>query len=303
MFNPVKKLNPGDSLSLTCVYDTSKVGNTVFGPRTKDEMCVEFLFYWPVQKRRDTNESIHVCGFVATNKSSTGGLSFCGNGGNIEKGILPVPNPSINDSTGSLDKFGSQVKTCSIAESPSSSSGKESSCFPDYATVKTQDGSEKLMRDLKVGDVVLVAPGTYSAVFMFTHNIADRRSEFVRISTVDGFCISLSRSHYLYVNGMLKQARSVKVGDFVTLSCGRASVVNHVAIEVGMGLYNPQTLHGDIVVSGIIASTYTSAIEPSTAHALLAPFRSLFVGFGASTSVFEQGADNVVNFLSKLNVL
>jgi hypothetical protein len=82
---------------------------------------------------------------------------------------MHVLNPSIYDSVGPLDKFGSQVKTMSLAAS--SSSGKKSSCFSYYVTAKTKDWSEKHMRDLKAGDVVLVAPGTYSSVFMFTRNM------------------------------------------------------------------------------------------------------------------------------------
>jgi hypothetical protein len=53
------------------------------------------------------------------------------------------------------------------------------------------------MRDLEIGDVVLVAPDTYSPVFMFTHKNADKRSEFFRITTVEGLSISFSRFHYL----------------------------------------------------------------------------------------------------------
>jgi Hint module len=263
-------------------------------------MCMDFLVYWPVQKRRGTNESIHMCGFLASNKSRTGGVSICGNGGNIEQAILPVPNPSRNDTAGSSDTFGSPVTTCSLA---GSSNKKSKSCFPASATVTVQDGSDKYMKDLQIGDKVLVAPGTYSPVFMFTHKIAHVRSEFVRITTIDGNRISLSKSHYLYVDGLLQQAGTVRVGNTVLLSCGRTTVVERVEYVVGKGLYNPQTLHGDIVVSGIIASTYTAAVEPATAHALLAPLRSLFVALGASTSAFEQGADSVVNLLSNLKLL
>jgi hypothetical protein len=154
------------------------------------------------------------------------------------------------------------------------------------------------MKDLKIGDMVLVAPGTYSPVFMFTHKIANKVSEFVRIMTTDGYSISLSRSHYLYINGALQPAGSARVGNTVLLSCGRRTAVERVEYVVGTGFYNPQTLHGDIVVSGIIASTYTLAVEPATAHALLVPLRSLFMVLGASTSAFEHGADSLLNFLS-----
>ena len=42
------------------------------------------------------------------------------------------------------------------------------------------------------------------------------------------------------------------------------------------GLYNPLTLAGDIVVDGILASTYTKAVTPKMAHAALAPLRMMY---------------------------
>jgi hypothetical protein len=295
------KLSPGDALSLSCKYDTSKVGKVIFGARTQDEMCMDFLFYWPVQRRTDNNESIHLCGFLASNKSRTGGVSICGNGGNIEGAILPLPNPSVNDTTGSPDNFGRPVTTCQKESSGSSKS--KNSCFPGFARITMRDGSEKMMKDLEVGDVVLVGPRSYSAVFMFTHKIADVRNMYTRIETADGRNILLSRSHFLYVNGGLKQASLTRPGDALVQSDGREAIVTFVSSEIGTGLYNPQTIHGDIVVSGYITSTYTGAVEPQKAHAALSPLRYLYLAFGASTSALELGGDRLVNFLSKLNVI
>ena len=42
------------------------------------------------------------------------------------------------------------------------------------------------------------------------------------------------------------------------------------------GLYNPHTLHGDIVVDGVLTSTYTAAFSPTLAHVALAPLRALY---------------------------
>jgi hypothetical protein len=264
---------------------------------------MDFMFYWPVQRRTDNNESIHLCGFVSSDKSKTGGVSICGNSANIEAGILPVPNPSVNDTTRSPDGFGGPVSTCRQSTSPSSSPSANNSCFPGIATVVMQDGSMKMMKDLQVGDNVLVGPQQYSAVFMFTHKIVHERSTFVRISTADGSSILLSRSHFLYVNGILQEAEFSSPGDVLTRSDGSESTVAHISSEVGTGLYNPQTIHGDIAVSGFITSTYTGAVEPRKAHAILSPLRSLFITFGASTSAFELGGDRLVNFLSKWNVI
>lgn len=42
-----------------------------------------------------------------------------------------------------------------------------------------------------------------------------------------------------------------------------------------LGLYNPQTIHGDIVVDGFVVSTYTADVTPSVAHAVLTPMRAV----------------------------
>lgn len=45
-----------------------------------------------------------------------------------------------------------------------------------------------------------------------------------------------------------------------------------------VGMYNPQTRHGDIVVNGFVVSTYTEAVRtPTIAHALMTPVRFCFV--------------------------
>ena len=62
------------------------------------------------------------------------------------------------------------------------------------------------------------------------------------------------------------------------LSCDVA-VLSYV-IAVGSarkdGLYNPHTLQGDIVVNGVLTSTYTSAFSPVLAHLVFAPLRALY---------------------------
>lgn len=54
------------------------------------------------------------------------------------------------------------------------------------------------------------------------------------------------------------------------------------------GLYNPQTVHGDIVVDGIVASVYTEAVQPRVAHAMLAPMRAVRDEFGWSVGHLRE---------------
>ena len=64
------------------------------------------------------------------------------------------------------------------------------------------------------------------------------------------------------------------------------------------GLYNPHTMNGDIVVDGILTSTYTSAINPTLAHAALWPVRMLHsVGQDVLGHAFDSGSDALVAML------
>ena len=66
------------------------------------------------------------------------------------------------------------------------------------------------MAELAIGDIVLVAPNTFSEVYMFSHRYVDAVSPFVKISTANGELL-ITADHYLYVNGVLAVASTVKV--------------------------------------------------------------------------------------------
>jgi Hint module len=148
-------------------------------------------------------------------------------------------------------------------------------CFPEDATVQLHAGATKRMDALAVGDRVKVAPDAYSGVYTFTHRVAAAVHAFVRVETASGDVLTLSPGHCMYANGALAAAETITAGDAVELGSGGATTVQAVSRVAARGLYNPQTLHGDIVVNNVRASTYTTAIAPSVAHTVLAPLRAL----------------------------
>lgn len=162
-------------------------------------------------------------------------------------------------------------------------------CFPASATVELEDGSIIPMSKLAIGDRVKVAVNKYSEVFMFTHKMADISYSFVKLVTVTGAEISLTGSHYIYADNALVAASQVRVGSMVLLGNSKYDKVVSVRSVKGTGLYNPQTAHGDIVVNGIISSTYTTAVEASFAHAILSPFRLVFGLTGVPFTALEKG--------------
>lgn len=167
-----------------------------------------------------------------------------------------------------------------------------STCFPKDATVELEDGSIKKMAQINIGDRVRVGLSVFSEVFMFTHRVSIGENDFLRVET-DSSSVSLTKGHYLFVNGVLAAAKTVQVGDSVELASGATATVRAVKKVKGTGLYNPQTISGDIVVNGIRASTYTTTVDPVFAHRLLTPFRALYQAFGVATSAFERGAVNL----------
>lgn len=146
------------------------------------------------------------------------------------------------------------------------------------------------MDEVGVGERVLVSVSGrwgYSELFAFTHS--DRRviSAFVRVETMSGRSVVLTSGHYMYVNGGVKQGGEVNVGDWVVDEIWGSIEVRWVGCVVERGLFNPQTMKGDLVVNGVLVTTYSSAFKDIlTAHSLLAPLR--FVERGVRRGIVEK---------------
>ena len=78
------------------------------------------------------------------------------------------------------------------------------------------------------------------------------------------------------------------------------------------GLFNPHTMHGDIVVDGIVTSVYTTAVAPALvcrqgqqrqhghrlkqAHAALWPVRMLYsLGYDIINGAFDEGSELIAS--------
>jgi len=166
-------------------------------------------------------------------------------------------------------------------DGPTSTSDDESACFPASATVRATSGADVRMDALRVGDAVASAAvgGAITDVFLFTHADAGAVSRFVVLATGGGRRpLVVSPGHYVYLaSGRTAAARTVVVGDaLVDAASGAAVRVTAVSSAVAAGLYNPQTLSGDLAVDGYAVSTYTTAVAPAFAEAALAPVRAAY---------------------------
>ncbi len=82
-------IKKGDSLETYCIYDTTKrTTETIFGHGSNDEMCMDFLFYYP--KAIDSKgEEIVPCGGITLFNGAANG-TICGNTVRLDQ-----PNPSL----------------------------------------------------------------------------------------------------------------------------------------------------------------------------------------------------------------
>ena len=162
------------------------------------------------------------------------------------------------------------------------------------------------MRALQVGDKLDVG----GKVLFFSHRDAYVRASFVRVVFGPGFgSLTVSEGHYVYVYGSdggmrLTAAYKMRLGDM--LVCGKSLLPRRVhAVELisAIGLYNPQTEDGTIIVDGVLTSTYTTAVRPITAHALVqgvAPLvRRTRIGILLSR-LMRYGAPRVLHILSEV---
>jgi hypothetical protein len=159
------------------------------------------------------------------------------------------------------------------------------------------------MAELRMGDKVLSvrADGStfFDEIYMFGHKDMTAEVPFVLLETDGGAALRLTQDHHLHVQRPHSAAWSVipasaaKVGDVVlVLRSGQTNTtVSHRIVSkstvMDRGLFNPYTLHGSIVVDGVLASCHSSfAVDglfsllgvplPDGYQFVFAPIRALF---------------------------
>lgn len=142
-------------------------------------------------------------------------------------------------------------------------------CFSERATVRTKMGSKRVA-GVKTGDMVWDGDG-FVRVIGVTHADGKHIGKFMRLETREGELI-ISQGHFLYAEEDIRAARDVKVGMKVRTVRGWEQVLK-VEIVLAAGLYDVQTESGLVAVDGFVCTTYTEAVAPAMAHALLAPVR------------------------------
>lgn len=111
----------------------------------------------------------------------------------------------------------------------------------------------------------------------FSRTVWERhvKAKFVVLTTENGARLELTANHYLYVDGRLVAARSARVGQVLRTAKGESKIAT-IEEEWNAGLFAPKTLSGEVMVDGVLASSYTDFLPPALTHSMLLPVRMMY---------------------------
>ncbi|KAK9818851.1 hypothetical protein WJX74_000263 [Apatococcus lobatus] len=163
-------------------------------------------------------------------------------------------------------------------------------CFPGSAIVQTPQGPQR-MDQLRIGDQVLTLAG-FEPIFLFGGRDSRQLAPFIVIET-GLHRIEMSADHFIHVQSsgrqLFKRASQVSIGDMIWAEHEGAlesTAVVGISRAVQIGLFNPYTPSGTIIVNDVLASVYSRwflddacdalgcvACLPSIYQALMVPAR------------------------------
>ena len=197
------------------------------------------------------------------------------------------------------------------------------SCFPATASVWLEDGSQKAMRDVRLGDRIMVArpDGSlgYEEVYLNTHKDSMSSAPYVELALASGRSLTLSPRHFIpvaagpasaWAEQVAKGANEIAVGDIVWSRADDGQMVPDevaaVRTTVAVGAYNPLTMNGTIVVDGVVASAHSdwfldgvvsADAQTKVYQAILAPVRVAYRALGPARMETITEGWGVVDFV------
>lgn len=166
-------------------------------------------------------------------------------------------------------------------------------CFPGWARVTVAGGLQKSLASLTPGDRVMALSETgqvvFSPVLLFLHRDPESKSRFLYLQTEDGHRLAVTPHHLVFSDAYCRpDSRQYRAQFASRAQTGMCIVVHTAEGEVrpsriisilekeDTGAYAPLTEAGNVLVDGVLASSYALVEDHQLAHWAFGPVRLLF---------------------------
>ena len=166
-----------------------------------------------------------------------------------------------------------QCSTCRLDKSQCTGPGPGTQCtgfscicFSEHSDVMVEGKGMTRMDALKIGDSVQTADGTFSKVYSFGHKASSQRTQYLQVyaASMDrDRPLEISAAHLIYTQDASKEWRLIPAGDLrkgdtLLTADGSPSAVLWIHEVERTGAYAPLTVSGNLLVNGVLASSYVS---------------------------------------------
>lgn len=159
----------------------------------------------------------------------------------------------------------------------------QSFCFSGESTVVTKNKGTIPLKQLQIGDQVMVAANKFEPVYSFGHYDQDSRFAFLVINNE----VEISPNHMMAIDGMgFVPASTVQVGDLIFTGSGELVEVKSISTTISKGMFAPFTPSGTLLVGNILVSAYVS-LQPDSSTLKLRGDISTGISFQWLAHAFE----------------
>eukprot|EP00039_Didymoeca_costata_P013651 m.211292 g.211292 ORF g.211292 m.211292 type:complete len:445 (+) comp15834_c0_seq1:64-1398(+) len=176
---------------------------------------------------------------------------------------------------------------------------EKANCFSGASKIRLQNGKQKQMSDLCVGDFIQDAEGEFVQVFAFLHRDTNQKATFKQLETDEGV-LTCSSQHYVFTNKGAVPASNVALHDKIRCASGDMKEVVSIKEVEDTGVYAPLTTSGTLVVNNLQCSCYADyGFSHEVAHGAMFPWRlvhrtSTFLG--ASTHSSQHPSNGISTY-------
>ncbi len=174
-------------------------------------------------------------------------------------------------------------------------------CFSGSTRVRREDGSVIMMRDVRIGDRLLVGQSTYSPVVAFLVRRPDGpRINYLQIVTAES-TLEITPTHLILMRRQnnsnppdYRQTAKLSPGDSIfMIDSDSGGTIKEVQVLRSHGpiqltdAYAPLTMEGTLIVNNILASCYAEYEHQAFVHFFMFPIR-LWYSFIHYSSQFQN---------------